>query len=228
MGNKNLIKIIVPLVVLLVGSAVYLFLQIREAGDVWPYNDAPNTLTREVNSLTSEIQGLKKDVAKIKLAEEELEKVKVEYELATRVLPRENTPDQLLAAIRTKAQQAGVIVNRLVPSASRARSSSSRRGRGAQTSFEEWRFTLDIRGSYDQIATFVNNMEEFESGDHERTGSEKRFFRVSEFSILASDNGLGFLHIAKQDDGVGVMGAQSEGGHTCSMLMETFRFTGSE
>ncbi len=224
MGNKRrTVTMLALLGVLFVGGLVYLFLLVREAGDIWPYYNEPETLTYDINQLEAEVQRLRIEVAKIGPAREQLELVKVEYDLATRVLPRESSPDQLITAIRTKAQQAGVIPDRLAPSAAgggqQARGQAGRRG---ASNFEEWSFALDIRGTYDQIATFVNRMEEFESADPAKTGSEKRFFQVRDIDITAEESGLANLGAAAAS------GQEGRKGHQCSLLMQTYRFTGSE
>ncbi|MCL2000544.1 MAG: type 4a pilus biogenesis protein PilO [Planctomycetes bacterium] len=225
MGSKNRrnVMILGLAAAAFVGGLVYLFLQIKEAGDFWPYNNEPGTLTHEVNQLTDEVQRLQVEVARIGPAREQLEAIRIEHELASTVLPRESSPDQLVAAIRIKAQQAGVIPDRLIPSAARApqqpRGGGARRAGGA---FEEWNFSLTIRGTYDQIASFVNRMEEFESVDAEKTGTEKRFFQVQDIEITAEENGLANLGAAAAS------GPEGRKGHQCILLMQTYRFTGSE
>ncbi|MDR1536038.1 MAG: hypothetical protein LBU64_13285 [Planctomycetota bacterium] len=224
LANK---KLVVPLAVagaLLLGSLYYLSTLAREAGDFWPFVNEPGSLSAGIASLRGDVGKLQEEIKKIPAARERLEAVKVEYDLATRVLPRENSPDQLIAAIRTKAQQAGVIPTQLVPSRSRAsapRGGRNQRG-GASGNFEEWTFTLRLEGTYDQIATFVNYMEEFESSSPSRTGSEKRFFQVRDIDISADQNGMGFLG-NPGDDG---QAAESRQRHGCSLVMQTFRYTG--
>ena len=217
MGNsKNFIRVMIVLGVLIVAGLYYLYLKIGEAGDRWPAYKAPGTLVRMNEQLESDIAKLRSEVAKIEPAKKLLEDLKVEYDLATRVLPRENTPDQLIASIRTKAHEAGVIPEVLTPSVAAAP-----RQRSGKASFEEWSFSLNIRGDYDQIATFVNRMEEFESADPEKTGSEKRFFKVSSITIAAEDGGLGFF-----GPPVGAPGS-TQRGHNCALTMQTYRYTGA-
>lgn len=214
MGKRQLLILIALLAVILVGSLAILYFQIEQAGDMWPYEDEPGTLTNEINRLDSEVRNLKQEVAKIPAAKERLEQVQIEYDLATRVLPRESSPDQLIAAIRTKAEMVGVIPVSLRPSVS-----TPRGGRGASGgAFEEWSFDLSIQGNYDEIASFVNRMEEFESSDPTRVGSEKRFFEVRSIDIAAKENGM-----------AGLSGVGSEKyKHACSLNMVTYRYAGSE
>jgi Tfp pilus assembly protein PilO len=217
-SNKQLTKIIGVMAVLFLGGMVYLYLLIEEAGDFWPHENAPGSLTSDIAKIEAEIQRLRVEVMKIPDAKETLEALKVEYDLAVRVLPRESSPDQLIAAIRTKAQQAGVTPDKLVPSVG-----GGAGGRRAAQSgnFEVWSFSLDIRGSYDQIATFVNRMEEFESNDPTRMGSEKRFFQVNSIDITAEANGMSRL------GGVGSAVADTSVGHKAALVMQTYRYTGS-
>ncbi len=219
MGKKNFNVVLLILGLLILASIVYLYMLIKEAGDRWPAYREPGTLTQRLETLDNEVRQLQQQVAQIRPRGEVLEQLKVEYELASRVLPRESSPDQLLAAIRTKAQQAGVFPNRLTPSVVAA--AAARPGqRGAAPvggSFETWRFSLSLEGNYDQIATFVNKMEEFDSPDAARTGSEKRFFEVKELSIVAQESGL--INLGPQAADVPVQ-------HKCNLTMQTYRYTG--
>lgn len=211
-GNKRFIQFIAVLAVILIGAGYVLYGQMKKAGDRWPFFQEPGSLTNNIRSLKREKDDLEKQKAQIPAMRQQLEEIKVEYELAGRVLPRESTPDMLLAAIRMKALQSGVIPDRIVPS-----TTSQNRGRGAGASFEEWSFSLTIRGTYDQIATFVNRMEEFETADASKVGSEKRFFRVQNIGISAKENGLGFI------------GDPAEAGrHVCTLVMQTYRYTGKD
>ena len=213
-SKKQLTTIIGAAAVIVLGGAIFLYTQVKKAGDIWPYENAPGTLSGDIRNLNREIQRLREEEAKIEPAKERLAKIKEEYELALRVLPSENSPDQLIAAIRTKAQQVGVVPNRLVPSAARG---GSRRNVSA---FEEWSFSLTINGTYDEIASFINRMEEFESSDPSRTGSERRFFQVSDISIRAVNSGMGLLGQVAPE------GVKAK--HECSLVMQTYRFTGEE
>lgn len=210
-GNKRFIQIMAVLVVVF-GVGVYvLYGQVKRAGDRWPFFQEPGSLTSEIRGIQREIDDLQQKISEIPAARQRLADIKIEYELAGRVLPRESTPDQLIAAIRTKALQSGVIPDRLAPS-----TTGQSRGRGPQASFEEWTFSLSIRGTYDQIGTFINRMEEFEAVDPSKVGSEKRFFRVQNITIGANNSGLGFIG-----------DPEHTGRHSCTLTMQTYRYTGT-
>ncbi|MCC8165095.1 MAG: type 4a pilus biogenesis protein PilO [Planctomycetes bacterium] len=210
MGKNRFFKVFILLGVIIVACTVYLYMLVSEAGDMWPAYQKPGTLTQQLAALDNEVMGLRLQVAQIPARQEILEALKVEYEYGSRILPRESSPDQLIAAIRTKAQQSGITPNRLQPSIA-----SGSAGQGAN--FEIWRFSLSLQGDYDQIATFINRMEEFDSPDAERTGSEKRFFEVREINIVAQDQGLANL-------GADAGGAPVQ--HACNLVMQTYRFIG--
>lgn len=214
MGKKQLALVIGILAVVLGIVLTILYFQIQKAGDMWPHEKKTGSLTFDIEKLEKEIAALRTEVAKIDGAKEKLEAIRIEYDLATSVLPRESSPDQLLAAIRTKAHESEVIPIRVTPRVGAAQ--SSRRGPSA---FEEWSFTLEILGNYDQIATFINKMEEFQSADASRVGSAKRFFRVSDIQITAERQGQAALGGA---DPTSVIG------HKCTLVMQTYRYTGSE
>lgn len=223
MESKNKIRyVIIALGVLFVAGGVYLYTLIGTAGDRWPAYDEPGTLTNDVTRLTASVAQLVKEVAKIPEAKKQLEVLQVEYDLAIRVLPKENSPDQLVGAIRTKAEQAGVKPISLKPSTSGRAGGGARKGSSGP--FEEWSFGLDIYGTYDQIATFINKMEEFESTDSSQVGSEKRFFRLQDIEITASENGLGNLHPLSAVDSNG----KPTRAHNCKMTMQTYRYTGED
>lgn len=212
MNKKKLTMVFGLIGLMVVASGAYLYTLIEKAGDMWPSLNKPGSLTFVNNRLQGEVNALRQEVAKIPDAEKRLEEISIDYDLAARVLPRESSPDQLIAAIRTKAQQAGVTPSRLTPSVTRARG-----GKGGEGAFETWRFALSVDGNYDQLATFVNRMEEFDSSDATRTGSEKRFFEVKSITITAQENGLGGLTPASVNKPVM---------HKCTMNMQTYRYIG--
>lgn len=209
MSKKRMSVVFGFIGLLIVGGAVYLYTLIDQAGDRWPSKGKAGTLTQQVSQLEREVQNLRLEVAKILDMEARLAQVTIDFELASRVLPRESSPDQLIAAIRTKAQQAGVAPSSLRPSVARG-------GRGGGN-FEIWRFSLTLEGSYDQIASFINKMEEFDSPDAAQTGSEKRFFELIDVDITSQQNGLANLG---SDNGTNPIL------HACNITMQTYRYTG--
>lgn len=211
--NKNLKQIFIVFGVLIVGCVAYLYTLVQEAGDRWPMENEPGSLVNQRTALQGNIDRLKQQEALIPARREALAAIKADFDLAATVLPRESSPDQLIAAIRMKAQQAGIVPTSLKPSILQA---GTQRG-GAGGAFETWRFSLEISGNYDQIAGFINRMEEFESPDAARTGSERRFFELLEISIAAQDNGLANL---------GGEGVSAPVSHKCSLIMQTYRYTG--
>jgi outer membrane murein-binding lipoprotein Lpp len=220
--NKKMIQGTLAVFGLLIaGCLAYLYVLIQEAGDRWPMENEPGSLTSQIGTLRASIDKLRQQTAQIPARQEVLAAITVDYELAQTVLPRESSPDQLIAAIRTKAQQAGITPVRLQPSIIQAGGRGTARGgnaQGAGGAFETWRFTLNITGNYDQIASFVNIMEEFESPDAERTGSERRFFELLDINIQAQENGLANLG--------GEVDANSPVAHSCTLIMQTYRYTG--
>lgn len=207
---KKIGLVIVVLVLLIIATAGYLYTQISEAGDRWPMENEPGSLTHTINRLEKEVADLMLEVTKIEPAKERLTAVKIDYELAKQVLPQESSPDHLIAAIRTKAEQSGVYPSSLTPSVTK--------GGGGNANFETWRFSLTVDGSYDQLAAFVNRMEEFESADASKTGSVKRFFELIELSVASKNNGLANLM-------PGSVGRDVS--HRCTMVMQTYRYTGN-
>ena len=216
MNKKKAQAVYILFGLLIVGSLVYLYFLVQEAGDRWPSENEPGSLTNQITRLRTSISQLRAQEAQIPERREALAAISIDFELASRVLPRESSPDQLIAAIRTKAQQSGVVPTSLQPSIVQT-AQRARKGGGGGGQFETWRFTLDVSGSYDQIAAFINRMEEFDSPDAARTGSEKRFFEVRDITIEAQDSGLANL---------GGEVANSPLRHKCTLVMQTYRYTG--
>lgn len=222
MPKKTLATVFGLIGALVVGAAVFLYMKISEAGDMWPAKGKPGTLAAQVVKLQKDVTSLREEEKKIEPTKKRRDEVTIDYELAANVLPRESTPDQLIAAIRTKALQSDVLPTRLQHSIQKVR---ARGGRGAAAAaggaFETWRFTLGLEGNFDQIASFVNRMEEFESTDASRTGAEKRFFEVKEITLTSAGNGLSNLE-PDEEKGSGTKPVK----HSCTVIMQTYRYTG--
>ena len=198
---------------MVVGAAVYLYMQIAEAGDMWPKLNAAGTLSRQIQTLNADIKKLNEEQKKIPILREQLEKLSVDYDYAATVLPRVNSPDQLLAAIRTKAQQSGVFPSSLNPTSAKGG------GRNANASLETLRFTIVLEGNYDEVATFVNRMEEFDSPDAAKTGTERRFFELKNIKIAAVDNGQANLGLGAGNNPIK---------HKCDLVMQTYSYAAGD
>lgn len=217
MEKSNRSTIFIALFLLLsLGLGYYLYTLISIAGDRWPLFEEPGSLTADIKSLTRQIGELKKEEATIPEVKQKLEDLKKEYEVALRVLPTESTQDQLIGAIRLMTQQSKVTLDRINPMPSRA--SVAAGGKGAPKLFDSWTASLELHGSYDQLATFVNKLEQFESSDPATGNAQRRFFQVTDIDITSEDGGLAEL---------GDKGYNNEKkGHACKMVIQTFRYVG--
>jgi len=214
--KARLVKAIAIFAGIIVLELVALYFLAKKAGDRKPFLNAPKSLTSEVTALKKEIAALRTKIEDKTQLEEQLRDLEEEEKLADRVLPKESTPDQLLSAIRQKTAASGVIPQRITPSVGGARPRLGARTAVASGPFEEWNFTLTVTGTYDQIATFINKMEEFESPAPDGGLPEKRFFRVNEFTISAESDGF-----------LDELSGQRKG-HSCELKMQTFRYTGGD
>lgn len=239
------IGVLVGAGVLFLGGLVYLGMLMSETGDVWPFYNEPGTHQNDINKLNKSIADLRKKIRDIEDVRLKLKETEQEYRLAVRVLPSENHPDQLLAAIRDKAIQSGAQPNKIVSEirtgalgmvtgssgGRNAVTATAQRSRGAQGmknasgNFDEWVFTLDMMGTYDQIASFINTMEEFESNDGSQTGSERRFFHINQLELIASYDTLNYVYTEDTDK---KQGNPLYNLHKCRLAMSTFRYTGND
>ena len=194
------------------GLMLQLYRQMSYVGDD-PFKN-PTSVKAQIDTTQRAIEDAEAKIAQLPDKRVELKKWQQEEKKAVQLLPSESTPDDLLRAIRKKAEEAGVKPRYIKPS----RSDSGRPGFGAPgmpgpgggggggAKQEEWLFRIDLIGTYDQIAVFINKMEEFEiaapSGQ-----MEKRFFAVRELEISAPGNGV-------TEDGI----------NRCKLTMQTFRY----
>ncbi|MCX7934021.1 MAG: type 4a pilus biogenesis protein PilO [Planctomycetota bacterium] len=183
-----------------------LYLPMSKIG-IWPFM-SETSLRAQQAKLAAEASALREKINRdLPQAKAELEKLRPMYETAVLILPQERRPEDLLGAINAKASEAGVTTISLSPGAVTAKGGAAE-GRQiagkkavAAATHEEWSFKIELLGTYDQIATFINKMENFE------TAEGKRFFAVSDFSIEADNKGL-----------------TEEGRHKCSLSMVTYRY----
>ena len=124
--------------------------------------------------------------------------------MARQVLPNEYRVFELSEAIGEKAKQTGVNVRSV------RRVTPTRRAGTDSGYFEQISFEIQMVGSYDQIARFVNSMEEFERSGPDTEGL-RRFFKVLSLEITAARSGLSLTEP-----------------HTARLNMATFRYTGGD
>jgi Tfp pilus assembly protein PilO len=169
-----------------------------------PFKDTESIATK-IDIISAKIVKEEQRKAQIPAKEEELKKLTAQQDAANQLLPKESDPAQLVAFINAKAQEVGVDIGSLTPKAAKKKSSGGFRGRiggaaaGSGDKFEEWVYAIELNGSYDKIAMFINRMEEFEivNGEGQR---EKRFFAVRDIDITADKLGVkeeNVKHIAK-------------------------------
>lgn len=139
-GNKAYWVILIALLALAAAGTARLHSLVSLAGDRWPAQNQPGSLTREIGELAE-----KNRIAAADLA------------LARELIPDavdEDAPE----AIRLTAGASGVDVGEVKPE-------SRQRGGGA---VRQSRFRLSLSGSYDQLAVFINRLEGFGPGAAKR------------------------------------------------------------
>lgn len=191
----------------------WLYMQMSKVG-YKPFKNADSIYTK-MEVLDQQIAELQMKIDQIPAVKEELRKLEADQDEATQLLPKENDPAELLSFITTKADEVKVKPQRINPSRKTAGGGGGRgRGRGGAKQagkFEQWIYSMNIIGTYDQLATFINRMEEFviTRSDGSR---EKRFFAVENLNISSEKSGM----------------VEGEAEHTAKITMVTYRYTGGE
>ncbi len=211
--SKNILIFVAVLILALIGEGVGLYFQLRHVG--WgPLARYPQSLKAKKDGFQRRINDAQAKIDQIPGREEELATLEKDEKVADQLLPRASRPDELLQFIRRKAKEANVSPQSITPSVSGVGGGSAPSspfggpGDAGGSKYQKWSFAIVIKGTYDEIGTFVNKMEEFEIS-LEGSPPEKRFFRVTSLDIAATDGGM------------------SEGvRHTCNLQVETFRYVG--
>ncbi len=204
--GKLLLTVGISIAVALAFCAL-LYLPMSKIG-IWPFK-SDSSLRAQQEKLSAEAAALTVKITKdLPAAKADLDKLRPMHETAVLILPQERRPEDLLGAINAKASEAGVTTVSLSPGAVTAMGTGATGGRqpagkkaAVAATHEEWSFKIEIAGTYDQIATFINKMENFE------TAEGKRFFAVRDFAIEAASKGL-----------------TEDGRHKCNLNMVTYRY----
>lgn len=199
--------------VMMIGLLFWLYTQYSYIG-YQPFDGDPESIRNRIAVLEQQIVGLDAEIAMIPETEKQLAALKKDEAQAKQLLPKENDPAQLLAFINAKAEESEVRPQGITPKKVAAASGGRGRSRAGATAekFERWQYDMEIIGTYDQIATFINRMEEFEIVlDNGSTERQKRFFAVESLSLEAVSDGM----------------VQGEQEHTARLSMVTYRYTGA-
>lgn len=166
-----------------------------------------NSLQAEIAELNKRMQKADADIAQIVPLQDAIKAMEPDKKVAEQLLPNVITADQIADAIREKAKSSGVFPKRVN---ARKPSGGGRFG-GVSEDFEEWDYSIEVTGTYNQIGTFINKMEEFEVAG-EGGKMQRRFFAVKEVDVKPGSSATLFD------------GAE----HKCSIVMLTFKYTGEE
>ncbi len=187
--------------VLLLGCLVGLYFQVSYIG-YEPFK-GKESIAQQMDDLQARLDEAQSRIEQIPEKKKKLKELEIVAKSANQLLPSKRTSDDLLRAIWKKAEESGVVPRSVEPG--RATRNSQSEG-----DYEPLAFTIAIDGPYDNIALFINRMEEFEVAG--KNGQlEKRFFAVRKISIKNRSSKL-------SENGI----------QTCTMTMETFRYTGED
>jgi len=218
--QKKLLVTILMIGVVLLGLFVLLYFQLSSYG--WGPMKGDESLTTQIDSLKTKLAKEKARIKKIPDVEQQRRELEVDYQVAMQLLPKESSPDELLGFINEKARTAGADIIAIKPSRpaiviedtsastkKKRTTTKSKKGGSTEKMYEEWTFDMKLLGTYDQLGSFINKMEEFEI--EVPGGVEKRFFAVKAISLKADSGGL-----------------TEDGRHACSLVMQTFRYLKKE
>jgi Tfp pilus assembly protein PilO len=176
--------IVSAVVVLLLGGA--LAWQARTLG-VGPLDHA-ESLNSRIAITTKQRDDLQRKIqTEMPKRRDELASYQKSKDLATELLPDEVGDQQIKRFVWEKADLALIEVlnvSRLEP----ARRSSVGRGGGGGP-WEEFVVSLELRGTYDQLALFINYLETFQL-DRPDGSTVRRFFEVKNLEVEAEEEGV--------------------------------------
>ena len=201
-NTKSFAATMIVMVLLVVGLLVLWWFQAKQLGD-WPHEAERTSLKAKKATLERSIAGLEVRL-EIRPILEELEPIlREEDRMARQVLPSNFFDHELSEAIAEKAKQTGVMTQSV-----RRTGGSGRRNTTDNGNFETIGFEINLQGTFDQIAMFINSMEEFERSGPDTEGL-RRFFKVTNLEITSSKRGLSLTD-----------------SHVGRLSMATFRYSG--
>lgn len=201
------------LAVLCLAAFGYLYCPNGWTGAHWPLANRAAPLADEAERLRSEVALLRGRVAELPDARERLERAAARARAAERLLAKGEEPGELAASIRARAEEAEV-----VPRWIQIRSVPASEGEEA-AALPAWRFSVFAEGTYDQLAGFINRLEQIDQAAH--TGSagsagvdagETPFFEIRDLNITGGDNRLPSR-----------TGADEDARHRCTLAVYTYR-----
>lgn len=177
----------------------------------WGFIAFEDALTLQVEEQQTKLGKLiRRNTIERDKATKELETLEGMKEVALQLMPDELKTRELVGAISNKGKGL-VLVNEIKPVENKSKTTVRRRGPAvASDPYEAVVYEMELRGSFDEIATFINVMEMFELSDEEGK-SKKQFFAVQDIEIEADQEGL-----------------TKSGSHTVNLKLVTYRYVPAE
>lgn len=183
--KKLIITIVVTAVILLAFTGILIY-QFSVLG-VGPFKGVDSLLTK-IEVEEKKLQGMKARLAsELPVKQDEKKALEPLAEEAKQLLPEEIAPERLLKFINAKAELA--LVDLVAIDSAKVKAQGGFFGGGAAKPFDEIVYSMNIIGSLDELALFLNYMEMFELSGNEGE-SQKRFFEVKDIKIKADGSGL--------------------------------------
>ncbi len=146
------------------------------------------SLTTVIEKKEKELNALKARIS-VELPQRKMEMTKLQplAKEANQLLPKSVTVEELLKFINSKAELALVDVTSIADK--KVKPKTSMFGVASTKNFDEIEYTMNMTGTLDEIALFINYMEMFEIKG--KSGNlEKRLFSVKDLKIKAAKSGL--------------------------------------
>lgn len=166
----------------------------KRAGTGWIGKAGPSSLVSRADRLVRDVERLQSRAANLPEAKKRLETAREEAAGMAAIMARGDDPGTLADTIREQAARAEAtprwIQIRSVPVS----------GGG---DFTAWRYSLFLEGTYDQLASFMNGMEQLDQFRPADPAGGLPFFEITDLNI--SGNGA------------------DAGRHQCTLVMFTYR-----
>lgn len=172
-------------------ALLHLYGLIGAAGDRWPGKGTSESLTGRITEVEQEITRLNRQVEEFGDVRSRLRAVSDVAEKTSKIIPSGSHPNDLSGLIRSIATVFGVTIRRIeadirhFPFSSLATGSDSTHSDTHNIHWIAWRFLLSLEGEYDQLAGFINCLEQLDQ-PHSSEKNMSLFFDITDVNISSS------------------------------------------
>lgn len=127
-----------------------------------PSNEKLRPLQDEVNSLKEQVQNIEGLDASIKLKKKELEGLRLEFEEASKTIPKTDRSPEVIRDIESMAGESGITVSNYSlskPITFDSNGSGESANQGSATGLQAFTIQMTITGDYVNVLSFINKLE---------------------------------------------------------------------